>query len=1138
MGLVVAVAVALMVGTTTAGRAATPGPPIIENAEAQQISSTRAVIFAFLQSESGIHYHFEYSTNENGPWTQTEVQSEEAPNPRNPTDTLRPSTELHHLSPSTAYYARVLIENESGVAIKSFKFTTAAISAPTIGDLLLDQKEVNAGAATLGTTYGDFQAEVESDGAETEYQFEYAEEQALETRGEAAWAPASGTGTTGTVTVAEDFDEAEVHVTGLKPGTAYRLRLKASNEKGVVTEDSSFTTNPLSPQVVTGNSGISDVAASSATMKGAILTRSFETHWRFEYATSEAGPWNIGPAGTISSSEASENSSSVSGELTGLSPATAYFVRVFAENGHEPSLTSAPWRFETSGPPVAVTFEAHTFVPGGETVRVLGSVEPHGYDTHYHFEYVSGEKFAASEWREAESSTEGDAGQGEFNGEAFPARIVGADLPGLRAGGTYHVRLVASSAQGTVEGADQTLTVPIPAAGEESSCANASLRDGSSAHLPDCRAYEQVTPANKEGSEDNWFFSGVLHTPSLVGEDGNHVLVRPQFSKWGSNADATNASYLFSRASDGWQMTSFTSQPAAGDDSYRPILFSPDLTQSALTVGWSTGLVNASPELEYEAGPPGGPYTTLASIPRPLMQGYNDGWVGASADFSKVILKSEDRHVCGHTDTTSGSDLYEFSRGQCRQVNVGIGVCGALMPSFGNGGASGGDVSEDGSRVFFEAVPGNNCSEPSHLYMRVNGDETIDIGAYEFRAANARGSDVLLEKRSGETYEVFLYESESNKFEPLLSGHQGFQASLDASEDLSVFYFLSKEQLTPEAPAPFKESEDVGADPENIYRYDLTGKKLSFIEQTSGENGSGYVSPDGRYFYWSSAGVAAVFREVSPLLSGEEEQLYRYDSVEKIVECMSCASSFNPKPKQSSIFPTAETVKYIEQPPNSMPGTTVASANGDYVFFDTAAALVPQDVDGEVSPCSNNACEELDEDGNHDESYSVSSDVYEWRKNGIDGCSHVQGCVALISSGTGGLGNVFLGTTRTGEDVFFATHSQLVSQDDDNQGDIYDARVSGGFPPLPPGPVECEGDACLSPVGAPIDTTPASVSFSGPGNPAAPAVAPKAKAKVKVKAKGCAKGAVRVKGKCLKRRRAKRSRRAVGSVKRNDGGHK
>jgi hypothetical protein len=116
--------------------------------------------------------------------------------------------------------------------------------------------------------------------------------------------------------------------------------------------------------------------------------------------------------------------------------------------------------------------------------------------------------------------------------------------------------------------------------------------------------------------------------------------------------------------------------------------------------------------------------------------------------------------------------------------------------------------------------------------------------------------------------------------------------------------------------------------------------------------------------------------------------------------------------------------------------------------------------------------------------------------------------------------------------VFFATHSQLVGQDTDGQGDVYDARTGGGFPPPAPPPTECEGDACLSPLAAPIDTTPASLSFSGSGN-LTPLLAA-SKPTAKPKAKPCKKGTVRKKGRCVKKRQPRKAARRA--VRRNRGG--
>ena len=70
----------------------------------------------------------------------------------------------------------------------------------------------------------------------------------------------------------------------------------------------------------------------------------------------------------------------------------------------------------------------------------------------------------------------------------------------LQPGTTYHYRVTATNAGGTVQGPDQTLhTFALPSE-EPDSCPNAALRsEQHSAYLPDCRAYEMVSPPDKNG---------------------------------------------------------------------------------------------------------------------------------------------------------------------------------------------------------------------------------------------------------------------------------------------------------------------------------------------------------------------------------------------------------------------------------------------------------------------------------------------------------------------------------------------------------------------------------------------------------------------------------------------------------------
>ena len=118
--------------------------------------------------------------------------------------------------------------------------------------------------------------------------------------------------------------------------------------------------------------------------------------------------------------------------------------------------------------------------------------------------------------------------------------------------------------------------------------------------------------------------------------------------------------------------------------------------------------------------------------------------------------------------------------------------------------------------------------------------------------------------------------------------------------------------------------------------------------------------------------------------------------------------------------------------------------------------------------------------------------------------------------------------------MFFYTSSQLVPQDDDTAGDIYDARIDGGFAPPPPPPVECEASECSTPASAPNDVTPGSLTFTGEGNllPPPPTVA---KTKVTKKVVKCAKGKARSHGKCVKQKRKTKRKKSTRATSRKGG---
>lgn len=1079
--------------------------PTVGSLKIATVHSTRAAIYVRSgnSGESDASYTWEYITvkalKEGGSWTVAVSGSI-------PPATATPGLEVRHLTPGTPYDVRVKVKNESGSAEGTIELVTLATAAPEIygcpeGSVLIGITTVGCtfrfveggssaewgGSAQLGAYRADYKADIESNGAETKYRYEYAESES------GPFTPVPGAA--GTITVAEDFALPEARLEGLAPSRMYYIRLIVESECEAVAKPGHICTvsetehfETLSPLPFVALLSPENVTGASVHLTLEASPRSAETHWAVEYITAQAfkegGSWTVGPGGTITSAEATEGSLAFAVDLPALAPSTVYHVRASAENEHGRTVSDER-QFETAGAPSANTFPVHAM--HGEVVRALGSVFTHGagpgFDARYHFEYLSQAQFVAEgeQFKNASSTPEVDLGSSLYTPggvSPFATRAAGADLPDLTPGETYRYRLVATNntpGNPVAHGTERTVIAPMPAPAEPAAgCANESLRTGASAALPLCRAYELVTPAEKEGATDIYKISTPHPETTKLGLDGESVMVEGAGLQWGASPDPLRSTYTFSRDSEaGWPMTSARPVSEVGGVAYGQVsVWTPDFTRLGFDeVGWG-GFGVQSKNVELRVGPPGGPYVAVATIPR-AKRG-DSRFVAVSADGSNYLVSSNDRSlVLAHpSKTISGDDVYEYSGGELRQANVlsggaPISNCGAQLAE-----SAADSISEDGSRVLFT----DNCTH--HLYMRVNGVQTVDIGAYSLFAADAHDEKLLLARGTGAAEEVFLYDTDTSAATLLPGARQG---AVVVSKDLSTLYFTSTEALTPDAPALVASSELAqqvtekkgNGIMENYYRYDVGAKELRFLFQAAADGGRTFASADGRYLFFSGVRVAG--EPVGGIETGV--RVYRYDGAANAVQCLNCASSFNSDPRLGAYF-AGETQITV--------GSEVlsASVDGEHVFFHTPAALLPSDVDGELETSNDIGSEYFNANGE-----SPSSDVYEWRPNGVAGCVHVQGCLALITSGRGGL-NILIGTDTSGRDVFFGTHEALVSQDTDTAGDLYDARVAGGFAPPARGPVECEGAACSTPASAPIDQSPSSLTFSGAGNVRAQAPPP------------------------------------------------
>jgi hypothetical protein len=656
------------------------------------------------------------------------------------------------------------------------------------------------------------------------------------------------------------------------------------------------------------------------------------------------------------------------------------------------------------------------------------------------------------------------------------------------------------------------LAMAARASGE--SCPNEKFRTGPSATLPDCRAYELVTPMNLGRTQDLTF--GSVGEDAAVSADGDHVAlsvlvpVGPEPSVHGARA-------VFLRNPElGWEMHSAV-EPGAGGQDLEMSLFGPDLSRVAFTSVLDLNFGEVSADRTLEAGPVGGRYTPIASIPQ---SDYTE-FLGASSNFGDVLFTSTDHEPSlGSEPLLSGAErtaaeatdseapnLYDWTNGHLELLNFRtkgppFNPCGATLGGDTtlelNNYSSVNAVSANGSKIFLtspapgEQAAGPGCTEPAHLYMRLEGGEPIEISApapeinlqsseikpVRYNYATPNGSSVFFNTETpltaGESpaekteNKLFEYDTEAPEGERLKLVAAGIPIAYGVGIDYGQGLFFSED-----GSAVYVESATNGNGVREIYRIETGTGKHTFVARAGEPHGTAepsYATPHGDFFLFTADGRSGEDGvEDEPRGAGHNE-MYRYDNTDGNVICVTCGEET--APAQGAVI-EPETLFFSHQ--NDAPALTPIAENGQMVFFQTTAQLVPQDRNSTETDYTN-------------ANGHPGLDVYEWEADGSDSCELAQGCTYLLSSGESLGPSAFLGASRSGSDVFFATPAQLVPQATPEFDNIYDARIDGGFPPPTP-PLKCTScQGVGSP--APLFNVPASVSFMGAGNPAPPVVKP------------------------------------------------
>ncbi|HXR29755.1 MAG TPA: hypothetical protein VN752_01270, partial [Solirubrobacterales bacterium] len=727
-----------------------------------------------------------------------------------------------------------------------------------------------------------------------------------------------------------------------------------------------------------------------------------------------------------------------------------------------------------------------------ETEAVLGAeINPGALQTNYYFEYTTQADFEEHGYANAIRVPDPAASAG--NGGAFVS--VPVPVTGLEPGVTYRFRLVASNCEDEEADPELCLTVgegvqggqgsdasfsTYPASASVSGCPNEAMRTGRSNALPDCRAYELITPPDTGGHSptmsmvgDELSYSGFPTT--MVSPDGESVVFGSRSGALpGLGGGGFQDTYTARRdEASGWQ-SRFTGLSNIQAEKPRLGAISPDHGYAFWYVfpGDRGILVDGGGGARYLRLPPGTqstPSCTVPDEPEGRLEwiacgdlGFHRGsnptrglWISPGADH--VIFETEER-LQNCAPPTGTNAIYDRRPG-------GDTRCVSLLPGeqTPEAGATYRGTSADGSAVAFTI---NGV-----LYVRLGDAETVEVadGNPIFGGIAGDGSRVFYVKDG----DAFAFDTASQVATKVGSGGETTLAYVSA--DGSHAFFVSPKQL---------DGTQGEAGKDNLYAWDGSATHFVAVLDPLDLSGEGVFGQGlGRWLSHALAsfpdpafGPARVSARATPdgsvfvfesqaALAGHEgngqRQIYRYEEgapAGERLRCLSCNPTGTPAGSAAQLESLPATDAFISLPPvNSLTQIANVTADGEKVFFQSAERLVSADIDGR-------------------------QDVYEWQAQGSPGCDREAGCLGLISSGRSAGDDYLYAMTPDGSDVLFLSGDTLVPQDPDGLASIYDAREGGGFPPPPTLRPSCLGDACQPNAISPDDVMPAT-STEKPANP-------------------------------------------------------
>jgi hypothetical protein len=659
-----------------------------------------------------------------------------------------------------------------------------------------------------------------------------------------------------------------------------------------------------------------------------------------------------------------------------------------------------------------------------------------------------------------------------------------------------------------------TLLIPTTLANASTGCPNEQVRHESSTNpatgqpysteLPECRAFELVSPAEKNAQH---LYGG------YTAPDGDAAIFGSKTALPGSPIGGTSA-YVARRTPTGWSTTPLAPPNDNPDNQEANDLGDIGSDFSTVFLGDNDQLVPADSDshfLDLFAVGEGGSLSWISQGPNGgVGAAPNNENVfasearlgGATTDLSHVVFETTYGKLLPQDTHSYGSEIYDRINQTTTELvgllpNESVPVCGvSLGEQPGNDGteaenqggayrptsvASDTVVSVEGTAVFFRSPDhgATACPTPTppQLYVRIDDEHTLQISApaagvddphgeqeahYDYSTPN--GDKVFFTTKgaltanantnndtSEDLYECEIIETAGKPACALtdlssngLADPDGSQVQgmVDASENGEIVYFVAEGQLTSQATS--------GA----LNLYVSENGHISYITALgsglvngfvwSGSSRNARVTPDGTHLLFSSSA------SLTGYTTNGLQEIYLYDLSDGSMVCVSCGPPDTTASGEAALgsFPAHG----VNAPQANL------SDNGETVFFDSPESLTGVDTHG-------------------------IQNVYEWH----------DGAVTLISP-PGPYQASFQDASSDGSNVFFTTHDVLVGQDQDGGDENeYDARIDGGYPAPPPPAKQCESNTECKGAATSLSTlAPASLTAGTIGNvipPRAPAPA-------------------------------------------------